>query len=507
MLTTTCFHIAFALLAGTAGFAYFRNKGNTVAEAGAYGLMAMLMLQSWTSQMALLAGWQRFHHFGLALISIPAIRIIAVHRSILEALVPVAGRFMRSHWLPCCALAVGWLILAGLNVSGIGLNRAGAAAAVHPALAAGGGSIWGAACHAGSPALIVLNHAVTAALWQPAAAIATANLSAMLIIALSTYALARRYTWPATAATVALLVVCMPRVVQQSLAVHSELLPAASVLTALLALYRGVEQPCAHDLAMLPAAVAFSVTGGRLCYLMPAVLTGLSLMVLRRRHPVRHWRKAVAAHGRAVLVASGAVLVFSQIANVAFNLACDKAWIGVPALEEVAFNMDGISGALANAGRYAFQSIHFPESLDGFAQGTLGFRLSGALEAAYRNTIGALLDGRGAAGTFRLSWAVRDPWGWFGPVGFFLVLPALGYALRRAPRRLKSTAAAMLAYFLAIALILAWQPQNVRQLTVFFTGSGFITAFFLPPWRINRRGRLVLQLLSVLMAGYTLMNL
>jgi hypothetical protein len=94
---------------------------------------------------------------------------------------------------------------------------------------------------------------------------------------------------------------------------------------------------------------------------------------------------------------------------------------------------------------------------------------------------------------------------WFGPAGFLLVLPALVYALQRAPRRLKSTAAAMLAYFLAIALILAWRPQNVRQLTMFFTGSGFLIAFFLPPWRINRRGRLVLQLFSICMAVYTLL--
>jgi hypothetical protein len=494
-MLATYSHLFFALLAGSAGFAYFRNKGNTVAEAGAYALMALLMLHSWTAQVALMAGWQRFHHFGLALLSIPAIRIIARHRGTLGSLLHAAKGFVRDHGLPSWTLAGGLVVLAALNISGIGLDWIGADPGFHPALAIENGSLFGEFNGAGSPALIVLNHAVIASAWQPGAAVIIANLSAWLVIALCTYALARRCAWPATAATVALLVVCMPRVVQQSLVLHSELLPAAAVLLALLALYRGVEQPRAHDLVMLPAAVAFSVSGGRICYLMPAIVTGLSLLVLNRRHHVRRWPNAVSVHGRAAVVALGAVLVFSQAGNVAFNLAHGKEWIGASALEEVAFNMDGIAGTVANAGRYIFQSLHFPEYLS----------LHGTLEAAHRNTFGALLGGKGAATPFELSRAVQDPWMWFGPVGFLLVLPALVYTLQRAPRRLKSTAAAMLAYFLAIALILAWRPQNVRQLTMFFTGSGFLIAFFLPPWRINRRGRLVLQLFSICMAGYTLL--
>ncbi len=500
-------HIVYATLAAAAGYGYFRDKGNTVAEAGAYGLMAMLMLHSWTSQTALIVGWQRFHHFGLALIGIPAAWIIGVHMGALKSLLHAVRRFAGRNWLPCGALAGIWVTLAALNVSRMGLFRAAGAAGGHSVLAAGGGSIFAKACSAGAPALAVLNHLVIAAPFQPAAAVIIANLSAWLVIALGTYALARRYTWPATAATVALLVVCIPRVLQQSTASNSELLPAAAVLLSLLAMYRGIEQPQAHDLVMLPAAVAFSVSGGRLCYLMPAVLAGLSLTVLRRRHPARHWPRALTAHRGAVLAALGAVLIFSQVGNVTLNLANGKSWIGTPPLEEVAFNMDGIGGALANAGRYLFQAVHFPEGVDRIWNHVLGFSPRGSIEAVYRNTLGALFGGRGAAAPFLLSWAARDPWGWFGPAGFFLILPALAYALRRAPRRLKSTAAAMAAYFLAIALILAWRPQNVRLMTIFFVGSGFIVAFFLPPWRISRRGRLALQLFSMAVAADTLMYL
>jgi hypothetical protein len=39
--------VVYACLGAAAAFSYFRNKGNTIAEACAYGLMTMLMTQSW----------------------------------------------------------------------------------------------------------------------------------------------------------------------------------------------------------------------------------------------------------------------------------------------------------------------------------------------------------------------------------------------------------------------------------------------------------------------------
>ena len=120
----------------------------------------------------------------------------------------------------------------------------------------------------------------------------------------------------------------------------------------------------------------------------------------------------------------------------------------------------------------------------------------------YRFTLQTLVGGKGAAAPFILSWTVGTKTEWFGPAGFFLILPALVYALWRGTRRLKTTALAMMVYWALVALIVAWQPSNVGLMTPLFAASGFFMAFLLPPWRIGRKGLLLLQLAGVMMVVY-----
>ena len=90
----------------------------------------------------------------------------------------------------------------------------------------------------------------------------------------------------------------------------------------------------------------------------------------------------------------------------------------------------------------------------------------------------------------------------FGPLGFCLVLPAVGYALWRGPRRLKAVAVALCGYLYLVCLVLAWQPGNAQHLTIFFACGGFIIAFILPPWRLTRKGRTLLNVFSLLLFAY-----
>jgi hypothetical protein len=120
--------------------------------------------------------------------------------------------------------------------------------------------------------------------------------------------------------------------------------------------------------------------------------------------------------------------------------------------------------------------------------------------------VSAAVGAKGAAVPFNLAWAGLNPFTWFGPAGFFLILPSVAYAIRKGPRRLKNTVSAMAVYWVLIALILAWRPQNVHLMTSFFVCSGFCTAFFLPPWRISRNGRLVLQLFAIFIGRYTILS-
>ncbi len=489
--------IAFSGTVAFAGFLYFRQKGNTVAEAGTYGLMVHLMLQSWLSQVLLMIGWQRWIFNFQTIFIAAALSVIITHRrQIINEVLHILS-FMRAHWLAIGALLAGWTYLA---VAWCWNDPHRASAVLTTLVLPLNESIFSYARNTPAFALIALNHVVFAGPWQPGAAVGLVNLSAYMVIGFSTYALARRYAWPPMAVTVTLLVISMPHLVHHSPVSNSELLPAAAAVCAILALYRTVESPQARDVAMLSGAIGFSVYGSQLCYVLPAVLTGLSLMVLGRRHEVKLWLRTLTRYPGPFIVAAGMILVFSQIAMVATNIAMGRAWIGNLASDMVEFNQDGLAGTGANMVRYLLLSVHLPEWSDRICQWSFGFSGPACLKQFYLWSVGTLADGKGAAATFDISWASGNPYGWFGPVGFLLVIPALAYALWRGPYRLKTTALAMVVYWSLLALIIAWQPANVHLMTVFFVCSGFIMAFFLPPWRIGRNGCLVLQLLGILVA-------
>ena len=123
----------------------------------------------------------------------------------------------------------------------------------------------------------------------------------------------------------------------------------------------------------------------------------------------------------------------------------------------------------------------------------------------YSGTVAAALDGRGAAAVFDWSWTAPHRLVWFGPMGFLLTIPSAIIAFWRGPYRLKSTALALSSYWILVCLIVAWRPENVYLMTRFFVCSGFLMAFTLPPWRLRRNGRLLLQLLGILIMTHAIL--
>ena len=494
----------FAGLVTSAAFVYFRSRGHTIAESGAYGLMAMVMLNTWLAQVLLMTGMAFWLFPAQAAILAPAAWMITRRRRLIGSQVRSALAFMRSHPVPCLFMLLAILFL---------LSTAAALPEADYGRRVVNGFAWPSSParlifvrgDQGPPvALPALNHTILLAGWQPSRWAGIASACAFASIGLSTYALARRYAWPQTAITTALLVLSMPRLVHRTLVDPGEILPAAAVLLALLALYRAVEEAHGRDMVMLMAAITFSVSGDRLCYLMPAVLATLSVVILGRRYNMTLWIQAVRRQPGTLMIALAIGIVFSQAGIVLFNLSHGKAWIGAPAANPLLFNSDGIVGAIANMGRYLMQTIHLPGFIDTFCHSVFGFSPLAGLLNIYHATIEALSAGKGAAVPFNLSWTAGSRTEWFGPAGFLLILPSLVYALWRGPRRLKTTALAMVVYWALVALIAAWQPGNARLMTPFFVGSGFCMAFFLPPWRIGRRGLLVMQLLGSAMVAYTL---
>ena len=44
-------------------------------------------------------------------------------------------------------------------------------------------------------------------------------------------------------------------------------------------------------------------------------------------------------------------------------------------------------------------------------------------------------------------------------------------------------------FTVAVCLIAAWHPANVRYFSIFFACTGFMTAYLLPPWRFTTTGK------------------
>jgi hypothetical protein len=496
--------VLFAGLAGGGGYFYFRRQGCTLSEAAAYGCMAFLMSQAWIGQVAFMAGATRYYAIFLLLAALPGLktawRLPTYFFTQLKAIVGFARRYP----LAAAGLLTGWGYIALACVWPMPRLYGAVLESLAPLWRHDNIFILGR--HATAVALPVLNHIVFLAPWQPPLAVAMANLAAYLAVGFGTYALCRRYAWPSLAITVTLLVVSMTRLVHQGMTAHSELLPAAASLTAILAMYRSVERPQALDFIMLASTIGYSVAGGRLCFLMPAVLLGLSVVLLGRRHGIRPWSPKTGRSVGVVLAAAAILIVFFQAGPVGANLAAGRPWIGAAPWDRLAFNGDGLGGTAANMARYLVLSIDFPEFVDRGCQWLFGASPLAGLKRLYFGTVAAVLDGRGAVAAFDWSWAASHRFAWFGPMGFLLVIPSVIIAFWRGPYRLKSTALALSAYWILVALIVAWRPENVRLMTRFFVCGGFLMSFALPPWRLRRNGRLLLQLLGVLIMAHAILS-
>jgi hypothetical protein len=318
-----------------------------------------------------------------------------------------------------------------------------------------------------------------------------------VIIGFSSYALARRYAWPPTAFAVTLVVLSAPRLLYHAVTPGMEILPAAAAVFSLLALFRTVEQPNPADLLLMLPAMAFAVTAGPLGYVVPLVLAGLAVVVLYRRHGGRIWLSLFREHPFWLLGSLAAVAVFSQ----------PGLWAGAgpapfPSPEAAPANPSGIVGGGANLVRYALEALSPTAALDRLLDAWWGLPLSSVLERGYHRFLSPVFGSAGSAAPFAVSWSETPALAWFGPQGMLLMVPAMVVAMVRGPRRLKSVAVAMAGYLYLAALIPAWVPGNGRLFTPFAACSGCMMAYMLPPWRLTRTGKRVLQLACALLMAY-----
>ena len=299
---------------------------------------------------------------------------------------------------------------------------------------------------------------------------------AYLSIGFSTYALSRRYAWPATAFTVTFITLSLPRLVFLSTTPGEEIIPAAVSLFCILAIYRAQEHPDIQDLILLISGILFSISGKFLCIAFPVILIILSSVLFIRRHGTVTWTSLVIGHWKIALAAAIPIFIFSQSWLFAYNIFNHGGWLGNPGLSASMPLKDNVLlGALANVGRYFFELI----------------QLTKPVEMIFKWAVG-----------FILSWMPNGQLSWFGPFGVVFVMPSIIMAIFRGHRRLKAIGVALAGYVYIVALVIAWRPGNAQFFTIVFTCGGFCVSFLLPPWRFTTAGKKCLQVISILLLIY-----
>ena len=291
---------------------------------------------------------------------------------------------------------------------------------------------------------------------------------AYLSIGFSTYALARRFSWPRTAFMVTLVVISMPRLVFLSGSCGTELIQAGVALFCLLAAFRAVESPNIRDMIFLIWGLFFSISGQALTFLFPAITALLCIVLLFRRHGIVTWRALLWNNKKTVLAALPPAIIFSQVWLFLGNMVVCGQAIPTPDTSIFQWNPDALTGGLANCGRYFFQTADLTWPVDRLCLWAVHFSPREILDGIYRITVQALFGQKGAAVPFHLKWVSNESLSWFGPLAFFLILPALVYALLRGNRRLKAMALALFGYFYLVCVLAAWSPENVRFFFPFF---------------------------------------
>lgn len=479
-------------------FVCFRHWGNTVAEAGAYAVVVSFMLLSFCFQVAFILEAPSVSFFLEGALSLGCFIALFRCRFYFFSACRSFTTFVKTYPIGCSGLLAAFIYL-------------GCQAILLPPdphtwedlsflnLVANMGTLFPDVPPGASGAVYPMNLAILPHLflrYHTDVGISVIGFLAYISIGCSTYALARRYSWPPTAFTVTVLVITMPRFVYLATTPDEEILRCAVSVFCLLAMNRSIEQPNIRDFILLVLAVLFCFSGNAVSSAFPLILMALACILLIRRHGTQTWKALILSHRYACLGAILPAFIFSQCVLITENMAKYGQWIG--SSPDFSANNDGLQGALGNCFRYFIQSAHVTFPLDTIFNWATGLSFSTFFQHIHDQFVLPVFDRLGTASAFSVDWTPSVFVAWFGPFGFLLLIPSLVTALVRGHRRIKAIAIALCGYFYVFTLIAAWRPENVRYLSVIFACAGFSVALLLPPWRLPRTGKRVLQVAGIL---------
>jgi len=485
----------------SAAFFIFRRQGNSFAESATYAIITIFMLLSFIHQISFITGYSIISKGVETFFLMASILLIFRHRSCFLSLLNTLKKFGSANPVSFSFLGVCLLYMAihGLLPVPIEFQNELSTIALYEKT-----GFFSLGADSEFPGFLPVNHLIlfnTFLRFDSNAGAGIFCFLAYLSIGFSTYTLARRYSWQTTSFTTAILVMSMPRLVVQAIYPNTQIISVAVVLFCILALYRCVEMPNLTDLLLLILGLFFSISENISSMIFAPILLALSCVVLFRRHGTLPWKSILVKKPHA-LFAIVPIAIFSQSWLFLSNHFNKSAWPGI--FSAISFNPDGIQGALANFIRYLFEGLNFAAPMELFFDKIFKWSMAENLQSLYDFSVIPFLGKSGAIQIFHLTW---HPIGLFsfGPAGFFLVIPALVYAMIKGPRRLKSVAISFFVYFYLISLILAWAPGNEKFFEIFYVCSGFSIAFFFPPWRFTTTKQKIFQATGCLLLFLTLL--
>ncbi len=456
-----------AALFVSGGWFLFRASGRTIAEAALYALMTGCLFFRLSVQSSLLL--QNLWPLWLihALGNLAALYALYRHRRLFAESVAFSIGFFRQHPVTLIMAAGGILFRCFLSsVKTPGWFPFAVSERFLSAPAAGGSH---------------LNVWIQATLMP-------VDLMAYLAIGFGVYALSRRHAWPPAALSAMITALSLARWAHPPMASAFEMEITAAGLLALTALYRFLEHPSSDDGLILGIAVIGCSSDFPMGWLFPSVMTGLSLLLIQRRHGWHHLIDLILRRKWMVLLCIGFLGVSMPLWR---HHGGDFIEQDVMVMHE---NRDGVRGAIQNAVRYGFQAAYIEPVRHAGLQ-PAGELWKSLLEKAYGSVCRMLRVG-------------KDPMPWmtsgYGPLILFLVLPSWAYSLAKASRRLRSVAIAMVFYAALLCLIPAWNPEYLYLLSPMIAVCCIMIACFLPPWRFTKAGQRLFHLVCLLIWAYSL---
>ncbi len=156
------------------------------------------------------------------------------------------------------------------------------------------------------------------------------------------------------------------------------------------------------------------------------------------------------------------------------NYRNQGGFFGYPPMVAAHMQNDGLTGAVINFGRYLLQALSPPTQLGGkYLDQLHDYWLSG------HQNIGAA---KVQIDKVKVSYDEIRPlenYCWFGPLGCFIIIPAVFYGLFKGKMFVKFVSLSLLSYWFALSWALGWTNSYNRFFSLFFAGSGLCLSFFL----------------------------